>query len=85
MSHHQLLFTSLKFKQYTIEVLRWLDANFDYYQETFHRKWDELAKAMVVAFRIEQFTVSGEDVRCKLLSYWVCFANIIQFINLSIY
>lgn len=59
------------FTALTLEHLEWLDQNFDVFQETYHRKWGELAKQMRKVFAIPE-KVDGITVRNKLLSYWVC-------------
>src|ERR1700761_2028539 len=59
------------FTALSMEHLEWLDANFDVFQETYHRKWGELAKQMRKVFEIPE-RVDGITVRNKLLSYWVC-------------
>lgn len=62
----------VEFVHFTKEQLEWLNAHFDEYQDSYHRKWKELADRLKEVFAIPA-PVKGPTVRNKLLSYWVCY------------
>ncbi len=61
----------MKYTDFTIQQLLWLDRHFDSYQEQFAHKWKILGRQMKEKFRIHG-SVKEVTVRNKLIAFWVC-------------
>jgi hypothetical protein len=64
---------TMRFKQFTLAHLMWLDDHFDEIQANYHCKWSVLADAFAAAFPQDVLgrKIKSGDVQNKLLQYWV--------------